>query len=61
MPLHDGLLPWVVGLQDSVAELRGVLADLGAKQWELQVCRRATFGARALCFVLTCLPVTISS
>ena len=33
----DGLLPWVVALNSSVAELRGMLTDLGAKQWELQV------------------------
>ena len=43
---HVGLLPWVVGLQDSVAELRGMLADLGAKHWELQARRQA----RAWCW-----------
>ena len=31
------LLPWVTTLQRGVAELRGVLADLDAKRWQLEV------------------------
>ena len=41
----DALRPWVLELQRSVAELRGVLADLGAKHWQLQV-RRQSAGRR---------------
>ena len=34
-----GLRPWVLGLQRSVGELRGTLADLDAKHWQLEVRR----------------------
>ncbi len=34
---EDGLRPWVLDLQHSVGELRGTLADLGAKHWQLEV------------------------
>ena len=33
----DVLRPWVLALQRSVAELRDMLADLGAKHWQLEV------------------------
>ena len=33
----DELRPWVLTLQRSVADLRGTMADLGAKHWQLEV------------------------
>ena len=41
---EDALRPWVVALRRSVVELRGMLADLGAKQWQLQVRRHSSAG-----------------